>query len=95
MDIPADFRSDLERAVVTLKACGSTGIYLFGSLAGGNCREDSDIDLAVTGIPAARFFESYSLAARGLRHQLDLVDLDHETAFADFLREDGRLVRID
>ena len=94
MEIPEAYRNDLDAAVAALKKAGSTEIYLFGSIAEGLVGENSDIDLAVRGIPAEKFFKVYSDTARRLDHDLDLVDLDHETDFAAFLRETNRLVKI-
>ncbi|MFA7565927.1 MAG: hypothetical protein WCY01_02800 [Alkalispirochaeta sp.] len=45
-------------------------------------------------VPADRFFELYSQAGRDLDHELDLVDLDHEHEFSQFLQETNRLVQI-
>ena len=75
MTIPTDFQGDINKAVAALQVAGSTGIYLFGSLTSGTAGPDSDIDLAVSGLPASRFFEIYSQVARNLTHELDLVDL--------------------
>lgn len=94
MTIPAEFQIDLDRVVAALRAAGSKDIYLFGSLTSGTAGDESDIDLAVTGLPANRFFEIYSQVARSLTHELDLVDLDHEEEFATFLKRTNRLVRI-
>lgn len=94
MDIPSDFLKDIEQAVSTLKEAGSREIFLFGSLSNNKASTKSDIDMAITGIPAEKFFEVYSKTARNLVHDLDLVDLDHEKEFAAFLRENNRLVQI-
>ncbi|OQW89598.1 MAG: DNA polymerase subunit beta [Thiotrichaceae bacterium IS1] len=50
---------------------GATQIILFGSLAKGTFAEDSDIDLAVAGIPPHRFF-----AALGAVNHLSCVWID-------------------
>jgi len=52
LTIPTDFQVDISKAVAALQAAGSTGIYLFGSLTSGTAGPDSDIDLAVSGLPA-------------------------------------------
>ncbi len=92
--LPEEFQEDLNKAISTLKNAGTTAIYLFGSLAEGRATHDSDIDLAIQGIAPQSFFDLYSRTARGLKHELDLIDLDHEKVFARFLRETNRLVQI-
>jgi predicted nucleotidyltransferase len=92
--IPDEYKKDIEIAVSVLKENGAKEVYLFGSLADGSASAGSDIDLAVTGIPAAAFFEVYSRSSRALSHAMDLVDLDHETEMACFLRETDRLVQV-
>ncbi len=93
-EIPDPFKSDIDKAVSILLAEGSRAVYLFGSLKDGSWTPESDIDLAVTGIAANRFFEIYSKAGRGLMHELDLINLDTEKRFAKFLKDTNRLVQI-
>ena len=92
--IPAPFRSDIEKARAVLCSFGTKEVYLFGSLTSDSWREDSDIDLAVSGMAPELYLKAYALASRGLEHELDLIDLDHERPIGDFLRETDRLVRI-
>lgn len=51
LPLPPSYKRDLERALEILRGFGCTEIYLFGSLARGEFRERSDIDLAVRGCP--------------------------------------------
>lgn len=94
MIIPSDFESDISKSIKTLKENGCEHIYLFGSVAVGTADVNSDIDIAITGLPASRFFEVYSKASLGLHHNLDLVDLDHDPEFYRFLLENNRLVKL-
>lgn len=92
--IPPEFLPDIEKAVEVLRSFGTTEVYLFGSLVSGSWRTDSDIDLAISGMKPESYLKAYALASRGLEHDLDLVDLDHEKPLATFLRDTSRLVRI-
>ena len=83
--IPAPFRSDIEKALAVLCSFGTKEVYLFGSLTSDSWREDSDIDLAVSGMAPELYLKAHALASRGL---------DHERPIGDFLRETDRLVRI-
>lgn len=89
-----ELRERVERAAAALRAAGAREVYLFGSAASGDLREDSDIDLAVAGLPPERFFEALGDAADILGRPLDLVDLDEATPFARYLREEEELQRV-
>jgi predicted nucleotidyltransferase len=88
------FREDIERAIQILKEEGCTEIHLFGSVATGETRAESDIDLAVRGCPPGRFFHTLGRLMMALDHSVDLVDLDSDDPFAEFLQQKRRLLRI-
>jgi predicted nucleotidyltransferase len=92
--IPEAFRSDIERAVEILKEGGCSEIFLFGSLAEGRSRENSDIDLAVRGCPPRDFFRLLGRLLTELKHSVDLVDLDENSPFSRFLQKEGTLIRV-
>jgi len=90
-----DLREAILRAAAALKAAGAREVYLFGSAAQGKLREGSDIDLAVVGLPARVFFKAMADAHTALgRRNLDLVDLEDDTPFTRYLREEGELARV-
>ena len=89
-----DMRQLIQQAAVALKAAGAQEVYLFGSAARGTLRPDSDIDLAVSGLPPALFFRAMAQAGDTLGRPLDLVDLDETTPFTRYLREEGELQRV-
>lgn len=84
----------IERAVSALKAAGATEVYLFGSAAKTAMRVDSDIDLAACGLPPEKFFTAMGDAADLLDRSLDLIDLDEDTPFTRYLKEQGELLRV-
>jgi uncharacterized protein len=81
----------IRKAAETLKSFGATDVYLFGSLAKGTFRSDSDIDLAVSGIPPEKFFEAMGRAEDVLKREIDLIDLDEKNPFVEFLKSHGEL----
>lgn len=89
-----DLRQRIERAAAALKKAGAREVYLFGSAAAGRLSDNSDIDMAVSGLPPARFFQAMGEAADLLDVPLDLVDLDEDNPFTECLREHGGLVRV-
>jgi len=89
-----ELRKSIERAAAVLKEFGAREVYVFGSAATGTMREDSDVDLAVSGLPPGVFFKALGRAADALGRELDLLDLDQENPFTRYLREEGELHRV-
>ncbi len=73
---------------------GATEVFVFGSAAKGALRPDSDIDMAVTGLPPKVYFSAISKASDLLGRPVDLVDLDDPTPLVRHLRGSGALVRV-
>lgn len=98
MDAPKSFpdsvRHDLEKAVAVLRRFGASEVYVFGSVATGASREDSDIDIGVVGLPKDRFFAAYGSLLMELNRSFDLVALDYGEQFAEQLRQQGTLYRV-
>jgi predicted nucleotidyltransferase len=90
-----ELRKAIEQAAQTLKAYGAKEVYLFGSAATGTLREDSDIDMAVSGLPPEVFFRAWAKAVRAFPgREMDLVNLDHDEPFARYLKDEGELRRV-
>ena len=81
-------------AAAALKAAGAREVYVFGSAAEGKLRPDSDVDLAVSGLPGEKFFKAMGEARRALGRELDLVDLDEANLFTAYLKRKGKLQRV-
>ena len=91
---PQSLAIRIQEAAEALKEAGAREVFLFGSAARGEMREGSDVDLAVSGLPPQSFFRAMGEAGDILKHPLDLVDLDEDTPFTRYLREEDELVRI-
>ncbi len=89
-----DLRDLLQRAAAVLQAEGAREVYVFGSAATGQLRAGSDVDLAVSGLPPQVFFRAMSKASDVLGRPIDLIDLDEDSPFARYLRDNGELVRV-
>ena len=81
------------KAIKILKEEGCEEIYLYGSIAEDRFDEESDIDLAVKGIPSGEFFRVLGRLMLELDHPVDLVDLENDEDFSRFLKEEGELIR--
>ncbi|HJP95231.1 MAG TPA: nucleotidyltransferase domain-containing protein [Pyrinomonadaceae bacterium] len=86
--------TSVEQLVTILKRSGAKDVYLFGSAAKGTMRNDSDIDLAVSGLPPENFFKALSVASSLLDRSIHLIDLDEVTPFTRYLLEEGELQRV-
>lgn len=82
----AELQQRIRDAAARLRERGATAVYLFGSSARGPLRDDSDIDLAVTGLPAGVFFKAVAEASRIVGRAVDVVPLDRGGEVADALR---------
>jgi predicted nucleotidyltransferase len=81
----------IRRAAVVLKEAGAHEVYLFGSVARGNVHKDSNIDLAVSGLPPEKFFQAMGQVGDILQHPFDLVDLDEINPFTRYLKQEEEL----
>jgi len=92
--IPENYKSDINRAVEILKNAGCKKIYIFGSLVKNAVSADSDIDIAVSGIPSNNYFHIWGKLATALDHPVDLINLERDDRFCRHLVECGELVRV-
>ena len=91
---PPELQRAIDQAAAILKAAGAEAVYLFGSIVEGSFRPDSDVDLAVTGLPPGKFFHTMGQLLHVLPRSLDLVDLDVDTPFTRYLKQKGKLYRV-
>lgn len=92
--IPDEYRADIARAVEICRAEGCRDVFIFGSVATGRHRPQSDLDIGVRGCPPEYFYRLLGRLMDELTHPVDLVDLDIETQVAEFLEQEGQLVRV-
>jgi predicted nucleotidyltransferase len=89
-----ELRDRVQQAAAALVEAGATEVYLFGSAARGTMRDDSDVDLAVAGLPPERFYRAQGQAADILGCPVSLIDLDEDGPFTRHLRQAGELQRV-
>lgn len=92
--IPSEYLADISKAVEILKEEGCTEIFIFGSIVNGKSNEISDIDIAVRGLPASKYFKIVGKLILELNNSVDLVDLDEtNNNFVKILEKEG-LIRV-
>jgi predicted nucleotidyltransferase len=84
----------LRAAAALLFDMGASEIFVFGSAARNELRPESDVDIAVRGLPPARFFAAASKAADVLGRPVDLMDLDDPNPTVRYVLGSGELVRV-
>ncbi|HUA85247.1 MAG TPA: nucleotidyltransferase domain-containing protein [Bryobacteraceae bacterium] len=82
-------------AAKLLRSMGASQVFVFGSFARGELRSDSDIDIAVSGLPARVYFSAASRASDIVGRPVDLLDLDDETPLVRHLIRSGELTLVD
>ena len=92
--IPETFQPDIDKAADILKAAGCHECYIFGSVAEGRSAEQSDIDIAVRGLPEKDFFYEYGQLSRQVKRPIDLVDLDDGSRFSRKLKRREAMMRV-
>ena len=94
-NLPESYKSNLSRAVKILKQGGCKEIYVFGSIFRDKVKDDeSDIDLAVKGCPKGKFFHLLGRLILELDYPVDLVNLDTNDPFANYLKKEKELIKI-
>jgi predicted nucleotidyltransferase len=96
MPIPTTIneKDALLAAADLLRSMGASQVFVFGSLVRGELHPDSDIDLAVSGLPAKVYFSAVSRASDILGRPVDLLDLDDDTPLVRHLLGSGELIRV-
>lgn len=88
-------KESLLAAASLLRGMGASQVFVFGSVVRGGLRPDSDIDLAVSGLPAMVYFSAVSRTSDLFGRPVDLVDLDDDTPLVRHLLDSGELIRVD
>lgn len=78
-----------------LRSMGASQVFIFGSAVKGGLRPDSDVDMAVRGLPSQIYFSAISKASDLFGRPVDLVDLDDPTPLVRYLLVSGDLVRVE
>ena len=92
--IPLDYRKEIKKAVSFLKEEGCEEVYIFGSLAEGESKNNSDIDIAIKGCPKGKFFSILGKLMLELDYPIDLIDLDKNKELAKHLEKEGTLLNV-
>jgi predicted nucleotidyltransferase len=87
-------RDAIAKAATLFIGLGASQVFVFGSAVKGQLRPDSDIDMAVSGLPPRVYFSAISQASDLIGRPVDLVDLDDDSGLVRYLLGSGELVRV-
>ena len=88
-----DFLNDLQSVRSILLDHGARKIILYGSLARGNYRPDSDIDLCVEGLPDENYFRALAECLMNARHHVSVLDFKNARGYLrERILDEGRLL---
>lgn len=90
----SSIQRDIEHAARILLEEGAQEVFVFGSASMGAERPDSDIDLAVRGLPPERFYGAIGSVMERVSRTVDLIDLDEPSEFTQFIERKGVLKRV-
>lgn len=75
------------------KNIGCSKVWLFGSYAENNARFDSDIDIAISGIPTYFIYKAVAQLPLIVNHPLDIVNFDNlPENFKNNIVSNGRIL---
>ncbi|MGQ9826339.1 MAG: nucleotidyltransferase family protein [Chloroflexus sp.] len=91
--LPPDILDDVEKAKSILVHHGAQRIILYGSLARGDYRLGSDIDLCVEGIPDNEYFRTVAECLMEIDRPVSVIDLkDIKGYFREVVLREGEVV---
>lgn len=78
---PTDILLDLTMAGSVLSRHGADQVILYGSMARGTYRPDSDIDICVQGLPSQNFFRAMAECLMASHRSLSIVDFENSHGY--------------
>ncbi|MGE0087791.1 MAG: nucleotidyltransferase family protein [Desulfococcaceae bacterium] len=86
-------QDDLNEVLRILKKYGVSRILLYGSVARGDCREESDIDICVEGLRNDSFFMALAECMMASEHSVSITDFKSTFGyFREQILKEGKIV---
>ncbi len=90
---PPEIMGDIEKAESILIRYGAAKIILYGSLARGDYRVDSDIDICYEGIPDESYFRAVAECLMEIQRRVSILDFKSiKGYFKQRIIEEGKLL---
>jgi len=92
-EFPPDILQDIRQIESTLRRHGAAKIILYGSLARGDYRADSDIDICVVGLPERKFFRALAECLMNTQRRMSVLDLQGVRGYLrERILEEGKVL---
>jgi predicted nucleotidyltransferase len=90
---PAEILQDIQRAESILLNHGAMKVILYGSLARGDYRPDSDIDLCVEGLPDENYFRALAECLMTIQRPVSILDFQDTYGYLrERILREGRIL---
>lgn len=90
---PDDLRQELRETSAILRNYGAQKIILYGSLARGDYRTDSDVDICVEGLPDQNYFRAFAECLMKARRRISVLDLRNVRGyFRERILDEGKII---
>lgn len=90
---PAPILKDIRNTYSILAKYGANKIILYGSLARGNYRIDSDIDICVEGLPDKNYFRAIAECLMNIDRPVSVLDFKNvQGYFRERVLEEGKIL---
>ena len=86
-----DLKKMILKAADVLQSYGAEEVFFFGSVARAESADETILDLAVSGLPRDAFFPAMGGVLSVVKRPCNLVDLDEDNPYVDYLKSHGKL----
>ncbi len=92
-DLPVDFRKELDQVVHILGNYNARRVILYGSVARGDFRDDSNLDICVEGLDSTLFFRALGECLIAIERPVSLVDFANTYGyFRQRIVDEGKVI---
>ena len=93
LDLPKSMQVDLNHVLSVLKKYNAAKIILYGSVARGDYKDSSDLDICVEGLDSQYFFKALGECIMECKHSVSVTDFDTTYGyFRERILREGKVI---